>query len=84
MLKINQNQEVVEQQHLLVMQVATIFAKYNVVMRYHVKTCATLAVAEFGITTLNRVMDVHSADVDSFVLEMEEVVVVDKEKRTLP
>lgn len=36
----------------------------------------------FGIMILNRVMDVHSADVDSFVLRMEEVVVV--VKKTLP
>ena len=57
---------------------AIIFVKCNVVTSYLVRTCATLDVAAFGIMILKRVMDVHSADVDSFVLRMEEVVVVVK------
>lgn len=61
-----------------------IFVKCNVVTNYLVRTCATLDVVVSGIMILNRAKDVHSAVVDSFVLRMEEVVVVVEKKKTLP
>lgn len=61
-----------------------IFVKCNVVTNYLVRMCATLDVVVSGIMILNRATDVHSAVVDSFVLRMEEVVVVVKKKKTLP